>query len=59
MRNVRRDGNDHLKKLEKDGDMSQDEQKKASTDVQDLTDKVIKEDRRACSQTKEAEINTV
>lgn len=58
VRNVRRDGNDHLKKLEKDGDISQDEQKKLTTDVQTLTDSRIKEidDLLAA---KEIEINTV
>ena len=58
VRNVRRDGNDLLKKLEKDGDMSQDEQKKASTDVQGLTDKIIKEIDELL-ETKDTEINTV
>ena len=43
VRNVRRDGNDHLKKLEKDGDISQDEHKKSTTEVQTLTDRIIKE----------------
>ncbi len=58
VRNVRRDGNDHLKKLEKDGDISQDEQKRHANDVQSATDDVIKEIDELLA-TKEAEINTV
>ncbi len=41
VRNVRRDGMDKLKHLEKDGHMSQDEEKLWSEEVQDLTDKTI------------------
>ncbi|MGD9828764.1 MAG: ribosome recycling factor [Hyphomicrobiaceae bacterium] len=43
VRNVRRDGMDLLKRLEKDGDMSKDEHHKLSARVQELTDKLIKE----------------
>ena len=42
IRNVRRDANDDLKKAEKAGDISQDEQKKLETDVQKETDAAIK-----------------
>ncbi|MBI1384911.1 MAG: ribosome recycling factor [Rhizobiales bacterium] len=42
VRNVRRDGMDNLKKLEKDGDISQDEHRSLSAKVQELTDKHIK-----------------
>jgi len=42
VRNVRRDANDDLKKAEKAGDISQDEQKKMETDVQKDTDAAIK-----------------
>jgi ribosome recycling factor len=38
VRNVRRDGMDTLKKMEKDGDISQDEQRGHSDDTQELTD---------------------
>jgi ribosome recycling factor len=38
VRNVRRDGMDSLKKMEKDGDISQDEQRGNSDDIQELTD---------------------
>lgn len=58
VRNVRRDGMDLLKKLEKDGKMGEDEQKKNSTKVQELTDKLIKEIDAALA-AKEAEINKV
>lgn len=57
VRNVRRDGMEALKKAEKGG-MSQDEAKKTSTKVQELTDKLIKEV-DALLAAKEAEINKV
>lgn len=41
VRNVRRDGMDGLKKMEKDGEISQDEQKSSEGDVQKLTDSFI------------------
>lgn len=56
-RNIRREGMEALKKAEKDG-MSQDEAKKNSTKVQDLTDKIIKEIDASLA-AKEAEINKV
>lgn len=43
IRNVRRDTNDHLKKIEKDHLASEDEVKRAQEDVQKMTDKYIKE----------------
>ena len=42
VRNIRRDANDDLKKAEKAGDISQDEQKKMETEVQKDTDAAIK-----------------
>lgn len=42
VRNVRRDGMEHLKKLEKDGDISQDQHKKFSEQVQQATDQFVK-----------------
>jgi ribosome recycling factor len=42
VRNVRRDGMDTLKKMEKDGDISEDEQRQQSDQVQTLTDDKIK-----------------
>lgn len=41
VRNVRRDAMDTLKRLEKDGDMGEDEQKAHSDDVQKETDAVV------------------
>ena len=43
IRNVRRDANDLCKKMKKDGEMTEDEQKASEKSVQDLTDKYIKE----------------
>ncbi|MCB9357135.1 MAG: ribosome recycling factor [Calditrichaeota bacterium] len=42
-RNVRRDANDHIKKLEKAHDISEDQSRDAHDEVQKLTDKHIKE----------------
>lgn len=42
IRNIRRDGMDSLKKMEKDGDISKDEQKKREDGIQKLTDEFIK-----------------
>ena len=58
VRNVRRDGNDLLKKLEKDSDMSKDDHRRAQDDVQELTDKYVKEIDGLLS-AKDEEINTV
>lgn len=41
VRNIRRDANEHLKKLEKDKSISQDDLKKLQQEVQDYTDKQI------------------
>ena len=43
MRNIRRDGMDYVKKLKKDSAITEDEQKKAEKDLQDLLDKYIKQ----------------
>jgi ribosome recycling factor len=43
VRNIRRDANDMCKKMKKDGEMTEDEQKTSEKSVQDLTDKFIKE----------------
>lgn len=58
VRNVRRDGMDKLKRLEKDGHMSQDEEKLWSEEVQNLTDATINEIDQSLS-TKEKEIMQV
>ncbi|MDR2535845.1 MAG: ribosome recycling factor [Treponema sp.] len=41
VRNIRRDGNDELKKLLKDGELTEDEESKASGELQKLTDAYI------------------
>ena len=55
IRNVRRDGMDALKKQEKDGKITEDEQKKLSEKVQELTDQHIKKVDEALA-TKEKDI---
>ncbi len=42
VRNVRRDGMEHLKKAQKDKDISEDEQKELSIRVQTMTDDMVK-----------------
>ena len=55
MRNIRRDANESLKKLEKDKVISSDELKKAMDDIQKLTDSYVKK-ADAKAQAKEKEI---
>lgn len=57
-RHVRRDGMDGLKKLEKDGDLGQDESRQQSDKVQKLTDDTISDIDRLLSE-KETEIMQV
>ena len=42
MRNIRRDGMDYVKKLKKNNEITEDDQKKAEKDLQDVLDKYIK-----------------
>lgn len=42
VRNIRRDANDLCKKMKKDSQMTEDEQKTSEKEIQDLTDKFIK-----------------
>ena len=42
MRNIRRDGMDYVKKLKKNSEITEDEQKKAEKDLQEMLDKYIK-----------------
>ena len=42
MRNVRRDGMDYIKKLKKNSEITEDDQKKAEKELQDMLDKYIK-----------------
>ena len=58
VRAVRRDGMEHLKRAEKDGDMSKDNHHSLATKVQELTDKVVKEIDEGLA-SKEAEIMQV
>ncbi|MBP2642454.1 MAG: frr [Firmicutes bacterium] len=58
IRNLRRDANDAIKKLEKDKEISEDEVKKAQEDIQKLTDKYIKDIDHVMA-TKEKEIMEV
>jgi len=55
VRNVRRDGNDMVKELEKDKSISEDESKNAQTSIQKITDKHIEEIQKI-SDNKEKEI---
>ncbi len=55
VRNIRRDANDELKKQEKDGDLSEDELKRAEDEIQKLTDKYVEEINQAL-ESKENEI---
>lgn len=55
VRNVRRDGMDHLKADEKKGEISEDERKRKETEVQKLTDSIIA-DIDAAAAAKEKEI---
>lgn len=43
VRNARRDANDQLKKAAKAGDLTEDEEKRAHDQVQEMTDKFVKE----------------
>jgi len=58
VRHLRREGNDMIKELEKDGEVSEDQAKKAQEDVQKLTDRYIKEVEEVLA-LKEAEIMEV
>ena len=43
VRNIRRDANDMIKKMQKDSEMTEDEAKSSEKSIQDLTDKFIKQ----------------
>ena len=55
MRNIRRDGMDYVKKLKKNNEVTEDDQKKAEKDIQDLTDKHVKKIDEMCAK-KEKEL---
>jgi ribosome recycling factor len=58
VRNLRRDANDAVKKLVKDKEASEDDQKRAEADIQKMTDKYIAEIDKVVA-AKEAEILAV
>ena len=58
MRNVRRDANDALKKLVKDKEISEDDERRAQDDIQKLTDRYVAEIDKML-QVKEAELMAV
>jgi ribosome recycling factor len=58
VRNVRRDANDALKKLLKDKEISEDDERRAQDEIQKLTDRYVADVDKAL-QTKEAEIMAV
>ncbi len=58
VRNLRRDANEHLKKLLKDKEISEDDERRAQDDVQKLTDRFVVEIDRMLA-VKEQEIMTV
>ena len=58
IRNVRRDVNDHLKKMLKDHEVSEDDEKQAMAEVQKLTDHTI-EQINEILKAKEAEVMEV
>ncbi|CAM4094277.1 ribosome recycling factor [Kerstersia similis] len=58
IRNLRREANDALKRLVKDKEISEDDERRAQDDVQKLTDRFVAEVDKLVSQ-KEAEIMTV
>ena len=49
VRNVRRDAVDYVKKAQKKGELTEDDQKVAETDIQDLTDKFTKRIDEVCA----------
>ena len=55
VRNVRRDAVDYVKKAQKKGELTEDDQKKAEKDIQDLTDKFTKRVDEMCGK-KEKEL---
>jgi ribosome recycling factor len=48
VRNLRRDANEHLKKLLKDKTITEDDERRAQDDIQKLTDRTIAEIDKRC-----------
>lgn len=49
LRNIRRDANDKMKDMKKKNEMTEDEQKQGEKEIQDLTDKYVKNIDAACA----------
>jgi ribosome recycling factor len=58
VRNIRRDANEHLKRLLKDKEISEDEERRAQDDIQKLTDRFVAEADKAL-QAKETDLMAV
>jgi ribosome recycling factor len=58
VRSIRREANDKIKSLKKDGEITEDQEKKSEEDIQKLTDNIIKEIDKVID-TKEKEIMEV
>ena len=58
MRNLRRDANGQIERLEKDKEISEDDQRRLETDIQKLTDRYVAEIDKVITE-KEKEIMTV
>ena len=58
LRNIRRDAMDYIKALKKKSEITEDDQKKAEKDLQDITDKYIKKVDDACA-VKEKELMAI
>ena len=58
IRNLRRDANTHVERLTKDKEISEDDERRAETEVQKLTDKYVAEIDKVVAD-KEKEIMTV
>ena len=58
MRNIRRDGMDYVKKLKKNSEITEDDQKKAEKDLQDLLDQYTKKVDESCA-AKEKELMAI
>jgi ribosome recycling factor len=58
VRNLRRDANEHLKRLTKDKEISEDDERRATDDIQKMTDRTVIEIDKIVSE-KEKEIMTV
>jgi ribosome recycling factor len=58
VRNLRRDANEHLKRLTKDKEISEDEERRATDEIQKMTDKAVIDVDKIITE-KEKEIMTV